>query len=475
MNTKSCILLLFLFFESILLFSQEDWTTPIRVSQPGKRTVNYAMTLDNNGAVYIVWEVRYNSSNELQSQIFLRKSNDGITWGPIIAITDTGGMYWEPQVAVDSRGYIHVSYFSYLHYETFYKYYDGVSWSEPQSIFTVYTQDARILIDKNDVIHLIWAQWLTISRVYHRTITAGKWSEAEAVSDTTIRSGGIEAVLDEDNNIHTVFMSTVNPQHSYDIYYRKQENNVWLPIERINYDTVSSAIPQISIKEGKPFVVWRQFIPDTNEVIEKIYWCRKEGTVWSLPKPVNNLTRSSLPSVAKDIDKKIHLAWNQYFYGTSFIYLYYTLYDQDWQTPQLLNFGFNNSLGSPKISSYKKTLIMAFMKGISHWTQEVYITSKSILSDITESEQRADNNTLNVYPNPFNSETNINYSISSTSDVCLTIYDILGRVVKVYDYEEQSPGSYEIKFDASEISSGIYFCRLQTGNEFYVQKLLLTK
>ncbi len=477
MKTRSFILLLFIILESIHLYSQEDWTQPVLVSQSGRRIDNYSVALDNNGAVYVVWEVRYNSSNHLLSQIFLRKSTDGITWGPITAVTDTGGMYWEPQVAVDSRGYIHVSYFSYLHYETFYTYYDGVSWSEPVSIFTVYTQDARILIDKNDVIHFIWAQWLTISRVYHRTITNGIWSEAEAVSDTTISSGGIEAILDEENNIHTVFMSTVNPQHSYDIYYRKKENDVWLPIERINYDTVTSSLPQVSLKGGEPIVVWKQFIPDTNEVIERIYWSRKEGRVWSLPKPVSDLTRSWNPNICTDVENFIHLVWNQYFYFTSYDYLYYSIYTINWSTPQLLDFGFNNELALPFIKAYNKTLFLTFLriKSTFPYNIEIYLTTKSILSDITELEQEEVNNTLNIYPNPFNSETNINYRVNRTGKVSLMIYDILGRVVKVYDYEEQSPGNYEIKFNASEHSSGIYVCLLKTGNEFYVKKLLLTK
>lgn len=75
------------------------------------------------------------------------------------------------------------------------------------------------------------------------------------------------------------------------------------------------------------------------------------------------------------------------------------------------------------------------------------------------------------YPNPFNPSTTIKYSIPSinsgsahSADVTLIVYDILGRKVTTLVDKEQKPGNYEVKFDASSLSSGIYFYKLQLGN-----------
>ena len=67
------------------------------------------------------------------------------------------------------------------------------------------------------------------------------------------------------------------------------------------------------------------------------------------------------------------------------------------------------------------------------------------------------------YPNPFNPTTTIQYSIPnvasgfSLSKVQLKIYDLLGREVVELVNENQSAGNYEVKFDASNLTSGIYF------------------
>jgi hypothetical protein len=65
------------------------------------------------------------------------------------------------------------------------------------------------------------------------------------------------------------------------------------------------------------------------------------------------------------------------------------------------------------------------------------------------------------YPNPFNPTTVISYQLPVASDVKLVVYDLLGREVRVLVNERKNAGSYEVKFDASGPSSGVYFYRLQ--------------
>lgn len=79
------------------------------------------------------------------------------------------------------------------------------------------------------------------------------------------------------------------------------------------------------------------------------------------------------------------------------------------------------------------------------------------------------------YPNPFNPSTVIQYKIPKESFTELKVYDILGREVTTLVNEEKSPGIYEVKFDASNLASGIYFYRINAGSFTEMKKMILLK
>jgi hypothetical protein len=84
------------------------------------------------------------------------------------------------------------------------------------------------------------------------------------------------------------------------------------------------------------------------------------------------------------------------------------------------------------------------------------------------------------YPNPFNPVTTIEYRIPAAGtsrdlSVQLKIYDLLGQEVATLVNEQQSAGSYEVKFDASNLASGIYLYKIQAGEFTSVKKLMLLK
>jgi photosystem II stability/assembly factor-like uncharacterized protein len=79
------------------------------------------------------------------------------------------------------------------------------------------------------------------------------------------------------------------------------------------------------------------------------------------------------------------------------------------------------------------------------------------------------------YPNPFNPSTIINYSIPKSGLVSIKIYDLLGKEIKTLVSEEKSAGNYSVQFNGSNLSSGIYFYRMQSGNHMQTKKLILLK
>jgi subtilisin-like proprotein convertase family protein len=79
------------------------------------------------------------------------------------------------------------------------------------------------------------------------------------------------------------------------------------------------------------------------------------------------------------------------------------------------------------------------------------------------------------YPNPFNPVTNIKYDLPKDEFVKITLFDILGREVSVITNEFKKAGSYESRFDASNLSSGTYFYRIEAGDFIDTKKMILIK
>ena len=79
------------------------------------------------------------------------------------------------------------------------------------------------------------------------------------------------------------------------------------------------------------------------------------------------------------------------------------------------------------------------------------------------------------YPNPFNPTTTISYSIPENEYVTLSIYDALGKEVAVLDNGFRTAGNYSHTFDASDLSSGMYFYTIRSGNFVQTKKMLLMK
>ena len=91
------------------------------------------------------------------------------------------------------------------------------------------------------------------------------------------------------------------------------------------------------------------------------------------------------------------------------------------------------------------------------------------------------------YPNPFNPTTTIKFTIPSNVKremsnslpaygvVTLKIYDVLGNEIATLVNEEKPAGSYEVEFDGTNLTSGIYFYQLRAGEFIQTKKMLLLK
>lgn len=103
-------------------------------------------------------------------------------------------------------------------------------------------------------------------------------------------------------------------------------------------------------------------------------------------------------------------------------------------------------------------------------------TFETPTSNEDENPTIADNFTLHQnYPNPFNPNTNISYELENAVNVTLAVYNMLGQKVVTLVDGMKSAGSHMVTFDASGLSSGVYFYQLRAGERTFTQKMLLSK
>jgi hypothetical protein len=79
------------------------------------------------------------------------------------------------------------------------------------------------------------------------------------------------------------------------------------------------------------------------------------------------------------------------------------------------------------------------------------------------------------YPNPFNPTTTIKFSVAETRIVRLVVYDMLGREVAVLVNEVKEPGTYAVSWNGGMLSSGVYLCKMTSGNFMETSRMILQK
>lgn len=153
-------------------------------------------------------------------------------------------------------------------------------------------------------------------------------------------------------------------------------------------------------------------------------------------------------------------------------------------SPVSINWGVNNDVSKllVKFSSLatgtQYTLTLAGLKSINgilmNDTTVSFVTSGT--TDISGDETNITNYKLDQnFPNPFNPSTVIKYQVPANIYVTLKVFDTIGNEITTLVDEVKEPGSYSVSFNGEQLSSGIYFYKMQAGGFVKMNKLVLMK
>jgi len=133
----------------------------------------------------------------------------------------------------------------------------------------------------------------------------------------------------------------------------------------------------------------------------------------------------------------------------------------------------------PIYTYYYKVKAVDNANNESLYSNQVSISGTGVIWKINgEEDSKADITSYALdsnYPNPFNPTTQISYQLPENSFVNLVVYNTIGQKVAELVNQEQTSGKYTVKFDASNLPSGVYIYKLQAGEFSDVKKMLLTK
>ena len=185
----------------------------------------------------------------------------------------------------------------------------------------------------------------------------------------------------------------------------------------------------------------------------------------------NWITLTGIPAGYPVTDMK---SIGNYLFIASFIGLY-TIYDSENSLIDITD-NLPNPCGVVKVD-INEQYILAWVFDLINGENTIWFRPTPEITDVKDNGKILPKFfSLNQnYPNPFNPLTIINYQLRINNFVSLKVFDVLGNEVSTLVNEEKSAGSYSVKFDGMNLSSGIYFYKLTAGSFVETKKMVLLK
>jgi hypothetical protein len=260
----------------------------------------------------------------------------------------------------------------------------------------------------------------------------------------------------------------IAPSNS-NVLYAADMTEMWKTVDggatnwtQVTLPATTNSITYIAVKHNNPDVVWVTYGGyDVNRIIEST----NGGTTWTdISAGLPNIPVMCVVQYKSITDRNV-------LYAGTDAGVYVKDGANNWTQ-------FNNGLPSTVVSELEiyynstngdKLRAATFGRGL--WETPVSTTGISVISTELPFVYSLGQN----YPNPFNPVTKINFQIPANGNVTMKVFNQLGQEVAVLVNKSMNAGSYSVDFDASKLSSGVYFYKITTGGFAQTKKMLLVK
>ncbi|MCD4697760.1 MAG: T9SS type A sorting domain-containing protein [Bacteroidales bacterium] len=465
---------LILIFLPITILAQ-TWTNPINISPNLPGLDNQPdLCIDKNGNLHCVFTHKLESN---WRKIYYSKStDDGATWTtPEDISLNPDISLMNPHIVADTNNTLYVTYdyntgnpaMTLIYLKTF----DGNQWSEPFVVSEgMYNSDNnRIYIDNNNRIYVFW---LYINQLmYYRHFENNIWSDTICPYPGDHDWMLFSASIDKDNDIHCVgyFSDPGPPVFPQSIVYFKYEflNNYWTDNTVISVNASGGGLEIDIDGQNNPHIAYRQknigSVPSNDSTMYTFF----DGNNWSEPELVVNDPYEQ--KIAIDHFNRVHILDREKL-ETGKKIVHYQKVSGFWQ-------GYIVDIADFYIGLYllfksDQKLYIAYYRSDEEGEGDIYFSRYDIVTGLKEVDDQAIILTLNIYPNPFKTQTTIEFTTSREQQINISIYNLNGQHIKTLMNENTVRGEYRLIWKGKgkhgkEVSvlPGLYLVRLQSGRK----------
>jgi len=454
------------------------FSAPIAITQGG---LNKATPFGKIGPDSVMHFVYYTYTNNSDNCYYRNYDLRTSTLGPETFLTngEASGDF-QATLDVDSNGKVHIAAVSGTTLLSGpLKYFNNTSgtFQEIPTSVSVSVSYPRIRVDTNNKVHIVYR---ASSRLYYVNNVSGTFTTPVAISPVGQLPAGIQSLeIDDQNRMYTTYQSSQSASGK-GFYLLFAENQVFgdtILIADLPPEYVTRNSSQVVTKgNGDIAMFYAEGDVRNDTVICDIFM--KRGNIYEIVPVEITLFDASVN------ENDVHLTWSTATETNNHGFEIEKLQDskieklQNWKKIGFVP-GFGTSTEKHTYSFEDENLKDGMCR---YRLKQIDFDGTSNYSDVVEVEinSHIQFSLEQNYPNPFNPSTNIQYAITSRQLVSLKVYDVLGNEIATLVEEEKPAGLYEIKFNShtSEVrnlTSGVYFYKLQAGNFVETKKMLLLK
>jgi hypothetical protein len=476
-NRMKTLLLIFLPFT---LFSQ-IWYYPVNISPNLPGLDNQPdLCIDKNGTLHCVFT--HKLASNWRKIYYSKSSDDGATWTTPEDISlnpDTSLM--NPHIVADTNNILYVSY----DYNTgnpamtmiYLKTYDGSQWSEPFIVSEgLYNSHHNLLaMDYKNRLYVFWNQSQQLPN--YRYFENNTWSEFITPYPGNNYLGILDITVDNANNLQCIGMfreEGQTPDEDKVVYFKFEEDNDWSDLTILSAPTVWLYGNEIDVdNQNNPHVAYRRKQPNTGPDDDSTMYRYYDGNWWSLPELV--ISDPCHQRIAIDPYNRVHI-FDKEKLETGSTLIHYQRIDGFWEGYLLDSSSLN--ISNPDIMELNNNLYLTYYKCFSDSDCKIRFMKNHLLTDIQQTKSFLEK--ICIYPNPFKTQTTIEFELTKERQMDISIYDLHGQKITTLMNENKKPGVYRLiwngkDLNGKEVNTGIYLVRLQSGRNIVTQPVEIIK